>query len=263
MKIIGWQELLDRTTGIPGRVAVTIGVFDGIHVGHQKLMREITADSSRSTPVVVTFSNSPSLVLRPDSQEGSILSSRQKTAKLAALGVGAVILIDFSHEFSTLTGRKFVQELRSCLDLNKIVVGYNFHFGWNRDTDASGLAHMLEGSGIEVEVIQPTLYDNEVVSSSRVRSAIREGRFNQACSMLAADYTIDLLAVKEIRRKGDTVSIPRRALSQLVPKDGQYPAFLLTDTGEMRLRVSIAARTLSWTTNDRRKVNEIRFIEAE
>jgi riboflavin kinase/FMN adenylyltransferase len=261
MKIVSWQDLISGRGAIQGRVSATIGAFDGIHIGHQKLMRAIAANSAEATPVVLTFRTNPGLLLRPDLPAGNILSPRQKNSKLAGLGVRVVILIDFSHEFSTLTGSKFVQQLRNCLDVKKIVVGYNFHFGRNRDTDASGLAHMLEGSGIEIEVIQPTLFGNEVVSSSRLRSAIRNGRFTQARSMLAADYTIDLLSVKGIERQGERVSVPRRSLSQLLPEEGHYPAFLLTDTGEIKVRVSVTSRALSWESDDRRTVNEIRFVE--
>jgi riboflavin kinase/FMN adenylyltransferase len=263
LKILSWQELAGGSHEFQERVAATIGVFDGIHIGHQKLIRAIVNNCNQATPSVLTFREHPARILRPDSPPETILSPRQKNAKFAALGVGAVILIDFSHEFSTLTGRNFVQQLRSCLDLRKIVVGYNFHFGRNRDTDTSGLAHMLEGSGIEVEVIQPAMHMNEVVSSSRLRSAIREGRFRQARAMLAADYTIDLHNEAEERRTGDTVTIPRSHLNQLMPKDGRYSACLLTDTGEIRAQVSVSSQSLSWKTNDRRTVHEIRLVEAD
>jgi len=263
MTVIGWEELLTRSRSLPGCVSATIGVFDGVHVGHQQLMRAIAADSAHATPVVVTFSDNPAAILHPDANKGNILSPRQKNAKMAALGVGAVVLIDFSLEFSTLTGKNFIGQLRNCLDLRKIVVGYNFHFGRNKDTDASGLARMLDGSGIEIEVIQPSLYDNEVVSSSRLRSAILEGRFSQARKMLAADYTIDLLEAEYAMRSGNVVEVPRYSLCQLLPKEGRYPAVLLTDTGGIETRVEISSRALSWKTEDPRTINEIRFVEPD
>ena len=263
MKIISWRELTGSSYKFPGQVAATIGVFDGIHVGHQKLISAIVDNCAQATPAVLTFREHPARILRPDLPPDTILSPSQKNAKFMALGVRAVILIDFSHEFSKLTGRNFVQQLRSCLDLKKIVVGYNFHFGRNRDTDTSGLAHMLEGSGIEVEVIRPTMHMNEVVSSSRLRNAIREGRFSQARAMLAADYTIDLHTAAETRRTEDTVTILRSSLRQLMPKEGRYSACLLTDTGEIRAQVSVSSQSLSWKTNDRRTVNEIRFVETD
>jgi riboflavin kinase/FMN adenylyltransferase len=263
MIIIGWEELISRSRLLPGCVSATIGVFDGIHIGHQKLMRAIADDSARTTPVVVTFRDNPATILHPDASRGSILSTRQKNAKMAALGVGVVVLIDFSLEFSTLTGKNFIGQLRNCLDLRKIVVGYNFHFGRNKDTEASGLERMLEGSGIEVEVMQPSLYDHEVVSSSRLRCAILEGRFSQARTMLAADYTVDLLETADVRRAGDVVEVHRHSLCQLLPKKGRYSAVLLTDTGGIETRVEISSRALSWKTNDPRTINEIRFVEPD
>ncbi len=260
MKILSWERLTRRDELLDKPVAVTIGAFDGLHIGHQKLINKIVKNPFAALPLVLTFSRSPAQVLGK-TYKGNILSFAQKMHKLEAGGVGSIVLIDFSYEFSTLTGKKFFRLLTECLDVKKLVVGYNFHFGRGRDTDTIRLKGMLSGSEIELEIIKPTLYLNEFVSSSRIRESIFNGNFSEARLMLAEDYRLELADKPTLKQGGEGwVSIPRAQITQVVPNQGAYKVYFCTNRGEISGEVSITAEAVRWKDLKNSLVREICFL---
>ena len=113
MTIHGWQDLLAHAPPFDRPVRLTVGVFDGLHIGHRRLMEGITRADAQGTaatgidvlPLVITFRRTPAIVLSPRTFPGFILSHEQKLSRLAELGVGAVVVIDFSDEMGNLSGR--------------------------------------------------------------------------------------------------------------------------------------------------------------
>jgi riboflavin kinase / FMN adenylyltransferase len=222
MKILSWEDLTAGRGRLDRPVDITIGAFDGIHLGHRTLLCAIASRRSLTLPLVITFRRKPSLVLGNRPFPGLLLSDRQKLERLESLAVGAVVIVDFSEELSTLSGKAFVGLLKENLAIRRIVVGHDFRFGKDRGTDADGLTEMLCGTGIEVLVLGPVLHRGSVVSSSRIRKSIQEAAFAEAREMLLADYALDLRSVAVERRGPLTARIARSALAQVLPADGRY-----------------------------------------
>jgi riboflavin kinase/FMN adenylyltransferase len=227
-----WEDLLaERTAAGPSLrerpVNLTIGVFDGLHLGHRRLIAAVTGaggppGAGKPLAVVVTFRRPPGHVLGRSDVTGLLLSLPQKLRRLAELGVGAAVLIDFSEEISTLSGRDFVDLLRGRLAIERIVVGPNFRFGRNRDADVRDLEAMLAESATHVQAIEPVRLRGEIVSSSRIRRAVREGALDLAAEMLDAPYEIDLAGVAAVREGAGTLRLLRTAVPQVLPAAGRY-----------------------------------------
>jgi riboflavin kinase/FMN adenylyltransferase len=227
-----WPDFLAERTSAGGslrerRARLTIGVFDGLHLGHRRLMAAVTepgaAGSGRPLSVVVTFRRPPGLVLGRADVPGLILSLPQKLLRMAALGVGAAVLIDFSDEIGTLSGREFIDLLRGRLAIERIVVGPNFRFGKNRDADVHDLEAMLAATPTAVEVIEPVSLGGEIVSSSRIRRSVREGAMDAAAAMLGAPHELDLAGVAVHRETPCVLRISRADVPQVLPAEGTYP----------------------------------------
>ena len=137
IRVVGWKQLSEENSPLLP-VALTIGTFDSLHAGHQRLIRGVVENGYGAVAAVCTFEQNPASVLGSRPLVGSILSFPQKIDKLEGLGVALVVLIDFSPEISKLTGKSFWELLSSRLDVKKLVVGYNFHMGQGRDTHRAG-----------------------------------------------------------------------------------------------------------------------------
>src|SRR5271157_5030286 len=222
MTILTWADLVDRRPPLDRPVRLSVGVFDGLHVGHRKLLSEITCREANVLPMVITFSRNPVVLHSPDAFPGSILTYRQKMERIGSLGVGAAVVIDFSEEMSNLSGEAFVRLLRENLTIQKIVVGQNFRFGKKRISGTDDLKDMLSETGIEVLVTEPVLRGGSMVSSSRIRAAICSGALGEAQEMLASAHALDLRDVRKGSSNGSILRIPRGEIAQVLPPAGEY-----------------------------------------
>lgn len=244
MYTLSWEQLIE--SGIPGmeragKSAMTIGVFDGIHRGHQKLLETIVRQQkSGYIPVVITFTGSPKKVLRAqDPWEGDILSLNQKIALFEALGIARTVLIDFSSNFSKLSGSEFLRILRVHGNMGFLAVGRNFRCGYRLDTDVSCIKAMHDGEGIATEIVEPVLRGSQPISSSRIRQAIAGGDLSAAADMLGRNAEIDLSGIGGVPlNEGcffDTVSRRR-----ITPPPGRYAAVLYrTGQGALKTELSV------------------------
>ncbi|MDR0448058.1 MAG: FAD synthetase family protein [Treponema sp.] len=184
MKIHNWDDLpqMSLAVDITGgkKTALTIGVFDGLHRGHQALISKITAKSPDLLPAVITFREKP----RSPAGTTDIITFKEKLILLENLGVDLCLVIDFSEHFSTISGRVFLETLNRYLCPAYIVVGTNFHCGYRRDTDAGGFKKLAEGLRIETEIVVPVMEGGLPVSSSRIRKALESGRAEEAALLL-------------------------------------------------------------------------------
>jgi riboflavin kinase / FMN adenylyltransferase len=222
MTLLTWADLVAHRPPFDRPVRLTIGVFDGVHVGHRRLFSEIITGGPGTLSLVMTFSQSPAVLRSPGSFPGSILTYRQKIERIGSLGVQAAVVIDFSEEMSNLSGEAFVRLLRKNLTIQRIVVGQNFRFGKKRTSGTDDLMEMLSDTGIEVLVTEPVLREGSMVSSSRIRAAILSGELGEARQMLAAGHTIDLRGI-EARAANGMVRVSRKDIVQVLPPDGEYP----------------------------------------
>jgi riboflavin kinase/FMN adenylyltransferase len=261
MRVIDWKDFT-KGASPPKQVALTIGTFDSLHVGHQRLIREVVDNGCGALGAVCTFHKNPALTLGSRPIRGSILSLAQKINKLEALGIALVVLIDFSAEISKLSGKRFLDLLADRLDIKKLVVGYNFHMGRGRDTNTRELVVMLSGSQTELEVIPATTYQEEVVSSSRIRESILQGRFQEVKDMLKDDFRLDLSRTS-ICRRGGSSWVRRSEIHQVLPKIGEYRVLFSTKSREFPGILCIEDERIFWQREFAGTEIEIRFLESE
>jgi FAD synthase len=216
MKVFSWHELVRDPGGLLGRFASAVGVFDGMHIGHQALIRAVKK-RSELTSTVVTFIENPKRFLRPSQFHGDIMTLRQRLEALEASGVDVTILIDFSSDFSKLAGREFLSLLSGGNSLRFLAIGQNFRCGHGLDTGSNEIRAFCAENGIEMELISPIRVAGHPVSSSRIRTAIKEGRLEDAADLMGRLFELDL---RDAEITADGRIIPKG--TQIAPPGGIY-----------------------------------------
>jgi riboflavin kinase/FMN adenylyltransferase len=227
MRTLEWREFIAEAPAGeawdgPG-CAMTIGVFDGIHLGHQALLRKIRRPPL--VPMVITFKENPKKALRPDKYEGDILTLAQKLRIFESLGVGLTVLIDFSKNFSRLEGKEFIRLLQERGNPAYLVIGDNFHCGYRLDTDAALIKKINAERGIETEVLDPVSIGQAPVSSSRIRSVISSGRLSDAAALLGRNVEIDLTGLS-FAQEADGLCFDFVSRQRIMPPVGRYRVIL-------------------------------------
>jgi riboflavin kinase / FMN adenylyltransferase len=226
------MEILRSVTeleGLHGPLFLAIGVFDGVHLGHQAVISTSAshAQSVDGTPVVVTFDPHPAKVLRPKRAPHLLTATQHKIALIRNLGVAHLLVINFDRKFSVTPPEDFVQQLASCSKpLREICVGHQWSFGKDRRGDLNLLNKLGVQLGFEVVGIQPVTVNGAVVSSTAIRKAIEAGDFDTAAEMLGRQYTI-LGTVTRGDGLGKKIGFPTANLSahsEQFPPNGVYLA---------------------------------------
>jgi riboflavin kinase/FMN adenylyltransferase len=226
MKVL---RAIDELSSLPGSTHLAIGVFDGLHVGHQAVIGCALESARQSSghAVVVTFDPHPVRVLRPEKAPRLLTSTRHKVRLIDKLGVDAVLLLEFTLEFSKTAPEIFIEKLaRAAKHLNQICVGQEWTFGANRSGSIRLLEKMAPKLGFHVASVAPILIDQRVVSSTLIRSAVESGDLASAAKCLGRDFTI-LGTVTEGRQLGRRLGFPTanlQAHNELFPPDGVYAA---------------------------------------
>lgn len=222
MDVLSWNEAI---AGPPVPSAATIGVFDGLHIGHMALVAKVCAQAPGLRPLAVTFRENPKRLTAPHRPTGALFSLEQKLSTLESAGVAAAVLIDFSGNFSKLAGKDFISLLvRSC-GVRSFVVGSDFKCGHRLSTDSAALAEIALSLGASTEVVQPVLFGGEAVSSSRIRAAIADGRMDLALAMLGRPYALDLRGL-DMESAGGKEGFSPHGKGLVMPKPGDYEARL-------------------------------------
>ncbi len=241
-------------TAVPsgwGRCVVTIGVFDGVHRGHQQIIGHAVARArALGLPcVVLTFDPHPSEVVRPGSHPPVLSGPRDKAELLEQLGVDVVCVLPFTREFSRLTPDGFVHEvLVEALHAALVVVGENFRYGARAAGDVAALAAAGRRFGFGVEGVPLVGSDDTTWSSTYVRSCVQAGEVEQAARALGREHRVDGVVVRGDQR-GRELGYPTANLEPLpwsaVPADGVYAGRLLrtTDGGRQALAAAISIGT--------------------
>jgi riboflavin kinase/FMN adenylyltransferase len=185
----------DSCTPTPSGAAVTVGAYDGVHLGHRHViahLREL-ADARGLETVVVTFDRHPASVVRPESAPTTLTDLEQKLELLADCGVDRTLVIPFDRARSDETAEDFVESvLVAALSTRLIVVGRDFHFGHGRKGDVALLAHMGESEGFDVRPVELVAGGggDAPVSSTRIRRLIAEGDVTTAAAMLGRPHQV-------------------------------------------------------------------------
>ncbi|HEV2197915.1 MAG TPA: bifunctional riboflavin kinase/FAD synthetase [Candidatus Acidoferrum sp.] len=172
---------------------LAIGSFDGIHLGHQAILRSVAARARalNAVPTALTFDPSPRAVLHPETAPSQISTITQRIAGFRALGLEAAVVLPFTLELSRLTPEEFVQQiLLRNLHTRALFVGENFRFGHKQAGDVNLLRRLGAEHGFEVVVLPPVIYRGEVVSSTLIRKEIAEGDVSRAARLLGRQFTL-------------------------------------------------------------------------
>jgi riboflavin kinase / FMN adenylyltransferase len=184
---------IEELAALPGPVALAIGVFDGVHLGHQEVIRAALDFSGKhgGTAVVMTFDPHPLRVLRPEAAPRLLCSTRHKLRILEEIGVRHVLVAPFNRETAGTSAPEFVETLvRSCRPLGFVSVGFTWTFGRNREGNIHRLMERGEAHGFGVYGVPAVHVEGEVVSSTLVREVVRVGDFAKARRLLGRDYTV-------------------------------------------------------------------------
>ncbi len=216
-----------RTLSLRASV-VTIGSFDGVHRGHQAIIRR-AVQRARETgipAVAVTFDRHPQEAIQPDNSPLYLTTLTTRLRLLMDTGLHDVLVLRFDRTFANLHAEEFVQFiLRERLNARHIVVGADFRFGHQREGSVTTLQKAQERFGFTVEAVQDVLYRGERISSSRIRQAVLNGEVGEASAMLGRAYILEGVVVRG-QRLGRKLGYPTVNLSlctrQVVPRDGIY-----------------------------------------
>jgi riboflavin kinase/FMN adenylyltransferase len=228
-----------------GRCVVTIGIFDGVHQGHQRIIgRAVELARDRGVPaVVLTFDPHPLEIIRPGSHPPVLTGTRHKAELLEALGVDVMCVLPFTPEFRRLTAEEFVHEvLVERLHVTGVVVGENFRYGAQGAGDIATLTASGRRFGFTVEGLALEGSADTTYSSTYIRSLVDAGDVEEAARVLGREHRVEGLVVRGDQR-GRAIGYPTANLSLIpwsaVPADGIYAGRLIRGKDELTAAISI------------------------
>jgi riboflavin kinase/FMN adenylyltransferase len=199
---------------------LAIGVFDGVHLGHQAVVRSLSGNVA-----ALTFEPHPLAVIAPERVPARLTSLEQRARYLRALGTVAVVAVKFDAALRALSPEAFVGELaRIFPELREIAIGEGWSFGRNREGNAARLSELAAAHGFAVRAIAPVILDGALVSSTRIREAITQRRFAEAARYLGRSHAVTGTVIPGEAR-GRTIGFPTANLGgveQLLPPRGVY-----------------------------------------
>lgn len=211
--------------------ALTIGSYDGLHLGHQAVLEHLVKTAKRSglKSAVLTFSNHPSTVLRPTNPTPLICSQEHKLKLFEKASIDMVILLPFTKEFSQQTADQFLRKVSHAVPFETLILGSDAHIGKNREGDQTVVTELAEHLGFSVEYFPDLLTDGRRISSNLIREALRQGDLKHAEDLLGRPYSI-YSKVQKGNGKGATIGFPTANLDVAglcLPPLGVYAVSLL------------------------------------
>jgi riboflavin kinase/FMN adenylyltransferase len=213
---------------------VTSGTFDGVHLGHQKILKRLReiADANGGETVLITFWPHPRMVLYPNEHNLKLLSTfEEKTKLLKNAGIDHLLTIPFTMEFSSLSSLEFIEQiLINTIKTRKLVIGYDHRFGKNREGSFEYLKNNIQHFGFELEEISREDVDNVGISSTKIRKALEEGKIEVANEFLGRDYELNGIIIKG-QQLGRSIGFPTANVHiphdyKLIPCDGAYAVII-------------------------------------
>ncbi len=237
---------------------VTIGTFDGVHLGHQKILQTLLDEAQRidGESVLLTFYPHPRMILYPESHGMKLLQTQaEKMEKLAEFGLENLIIYPFSFDFSRLTALEFVRDiLVNKLHVRKIVIGYDHQFGKNREGNIQYLKDVADTFEFEVIEIPAQDIDEVNISSTKIREALLNGDVQRAAVFLGQPYVLSGKVVRG-RALGRTIGFPTANIEvnsdlKLVPGIGVYAVEVHVEGNAYRGMLNIGKRPTIVSTDD-------------
>jgi riboflavin kinase/FMN adenylyltransferase len=217
----------------PSHPVATVGVFDGVHLGHMKIIRWLMslAQEKNCESVIVTFEPHPRLVLPHNSEVRLLQTLEEKLHRFELAGIDAVIVVPFDQEFAKISPQDFIEDiLVNCLHVSQVITGYDHFFGQNRQGDFDLLAEMGKKYNFTVAELPMVSVAGTTVSSSSVRRALLDGDVSHAASLLGYQYSLNGEVVKG-NKIGRNIGYPTANLKinnehKLIPGQGVYASLL-------------------------------------
>ena len=206
---------------------VALGSFDGLHSGHLSLVNKIIelANENKGRSIVYTFKNHPRTLIKGATPPKLLMDNESKEEILEALGVDLIYFEEFNEEYMKLTPEGFIKYLCEKFKVKGIVVGFNYRFGYKNIGNIEMLKELSTKYGYELYVMEPCNYENEVISSTRIRNELLNGNVDKAMKMLNRPYIIKGKVVHG-KKLGRTIGFPTANLDYskeaLIPRKGVY-----------------------------------------
>jgi riboflavin kinase/FMN adenylyltransferase len=228
---------------------LTLGTFDGVHLGHQRIIKNVieSSDKENLRNLVITFHPHPRKVINPELNLKILKTSEEQINIFQELGVANLFIINFTKEFSQLSPNDFIKNfLVEKIGLRKIVIGYDHHFGKGRGGDVEFLKVCADKYDFEVLQIQPFFIDEEPVSSTKIRNAIETGDLVKANRMLGRTYSFSGVVIEGDKRGRElgfpTANIKLKDEDKLLPQIGIYAVTVELDGRTYKALLSIGKR---------------------
>jgi riboflavin kinase/FMN adenylyltransferase len=224
----------DRIKSIAGESVVTVGTFDGIHIGHRKVLEKVIEKARREdlNSVIVTFDTHPLKVLRPSAAPGLLTTLEEKLKILSHFEVDFIEVIPFNRDFAQLSPRDFIEGvLIQDYLMKELIMGYDHGFGRNREGSVPMLQSIAGEMGFGLSVVSPVQMEGETVSSSRIRKCVGDADFDYVTRTLGRFYSMETTVIRGEGR-GKTIGFPTANLEilgqdKLIPPDGVYAVRVL------------------------------------
>ena len=240
--------VLNDFAGWPrGPLSVAIGVFDGVHVGHQSLIRQTAARAKQQggKALAATFDPLPIQALAPGAPPSALSDVEERARLLHAAGADDVVVFHFTKQFATLTAHEFIRRLAEAGAVRQLFVGEDFQFGHERGGNVKTLAVAGPKNGFEVVVAPPVKFDGEIVSSTRIRNALLAGDVETAGRLLGRPYSVRGTVVHGDKR-GRALGFPTMNLAvpreRLLPRDGIYAMWATVNGQRVPAAASLGVR---------------------
>jgi riboflavin kinase/FMN adenylyltransferase len=217
------------TIGSKKKTILTLGTFDGVHLGHRKILEKLTqnTEEDKYESLVLTFYPHPKMVLQGESEVKILNTIREKIDLLASIGIQNLVIHPFDARFSQLTAEEFVKTvLVDQFHIQKIIIGHDHRFGKNRTANIDDLIAFGEKYDFEVEQISVQEIEDVSISSTKIRTALTEGNITLANDYLGYEYFLTGIVTKG-KQLGRTIGIPTANLQieendKLIPSNGVY-----------------------------------------
>lgn len=243
------------------KTIVTIGTFDGVHIGHKKILENIITNARESNleSVVLTFFPHPRTVLQEGTEMKQLNTIEEKINLLEKIGVDNLVIHPFDKDFSRLTAEEFVKKvLVDQFNAAKIIIGYDHRFGRNRTADINDLIEFGEKYDFAVEQISVEEINDVSVSSTKIRTALQQGNVTLANSFLDYNYSLAGIVVKG-KQLGRTIGFATANIQvkenyKLIPKDGVYVVLCEFDSTNYFGMMNIGVNPTTDTDADKQKI---------
>lgn len=207
--------------------AITIGNFDGVHVGHQHLFQKVVeaAKAHGLTPAVLTFDPHPARLVAPDRAPKLLTTIEERTDLMRQQGIERVLVLPFTEHVAKLSPEQFIERVAvSMLDTKMIFVGDNFRFGHKQSGDTHALVELGKRYGFETDIVGAVKFRGRIVSSSLVRHMIRDGKVAQACRFLNRPYALsgDVVHGHGVGAKQTVPTLNLKTPAEVLPRNGVY-----------------------------------------